>query len=106
MRCQELTTRNGYYTGKRCSRQATTMVTIEVGDREDDRACCTQHANKLEAENHWRRVTRRPIDHACDNPIHCSTCLNQQAAKATARRTAAKWSRRPSVMGFAIDEDG
>ena len=63
MRCRELIERNGYFTGKRCSREATTVVTLDAGsDNEDTRVCCTQHANKLEAANHWREVTRRPVD--------------------------------------------
>ncbi len=32
--------------------------------------------------------------HSCDNPVHCSTCLNEQAAKATAKRTARRKARR------------
>ena len=32
--------------------------------------------------------------HACDNPVHCSTCLNEAAAKSTARRIARKAARR------------
>lgn len=62
MRCREEIERNGYYTGKRCSREATTMVVLDAGsDNEDGRACCTQHARKLEAANHWRTVERRPL---------------------------------------------
>ncbi len=32
--------------------------------------------------------------HTCDNPLHCSTCLNEKAAKATAARTARRKARR------------
>jgi len=40
--------RNGYFTGKRCTREATKVVTFNAGTgNEDARVCCTQHANKL-----------------------------------------------------------
>lgn len=52
MRCKQLVERNGYFTGKRCSREATKMVIFNKGtDNEDGRLCCTQHANKLAAQS-------------------------------------------------------
>lgn len=71
MRCRELIERNGYFTGKRCSREATTVVTLDAGSDNEDAllVCCTQHANKLEAANHWREVTRRPIDGEVEKPV-------------------------------------
>lgn len=61
--CKELIKRNGYFTGKRCSREATTVVTFSAGGLEPDveRVCCTQHANLLVVNNWWREVARRPI---------------------------------------------
>lgn len=53
MRCKQLVERNGYFTGRRCSRQATKVVTFNAGaDNEDVRVCCTQHANQIVARNH------------------------------------------------------
>lgn len=45
MRCKEFIQRNGFWTGKRCSREATKRVVFDGS--EDVRICCTQHANKL-----------------------------------------------------------
>lgn len=54
MRCKQLIERSGYFTGIRCSREATTIVTFGKGtDNEDAKVCCTQHANKIVKVNTW-----------------------------------------------------
>jgi len=87
MRCKELIERNGYFTGIRCSREATTVVTFNAGGLEADveRVCCTQHANKLVIKNWWREVTRRPIGEELPTTVHRSTyrCQVQQAGSGT-----------------------
>lgn len=62
-RCKQLTERNGYYTGKRCTRNATTMLVFNEGtDNEDGRLCCTQHANKLIASTaHYNPPAVHPL---------------------------------------------
>ena len=59
MKCKHLVERNGYYTGRKCSRQATQMVTMSV-EAEDVRPMCTQHANATVSESaHWPEDIRR-----------------------------------------------
>lgn len=47
-RCKHLIERNGYFTGKRCQRNATSIVTLD--NAESGQPMCTQHANLEEAK--------------------------------------------------------
>jgi len=48
MRCQSLILRNGYWSPNKCSREATKVVTVNLGTpREESKIVCTQHANGL-----------------------------------------------------------
>lgn len=51
MRCRSDIERNGYYTGKRCSRDAAWKVTFL--ESEDVRLVCAQHKNVLVKSNWW-----------------------------------------------------
>lgn len=53
MRCKSKILRNGYWTGKQCSRPATKLVIFGKGtDNEDVRPCCTQHAKQIAEINY------------------------------------------------------
>lgn len=63
MRCRHLIERNGYFTGKRCSRPAT--VRIALSNIEGDVIpCCTQHANMVRAR--WAYQGGAPVDEEID----------------------------------------
>ena len=62
MRCKHDVERNGYYTGRKCSREATQLVTVSA-EAEDVRAMCTQHANQeVQRSGHWPNpITAEPL---------------------------------------------
>lgn len=52
MRCSSLVERNGYFTGRRCSRTSTFKITnIETGE---ERHVCTVHKNQVQRREWWR----------------------------------------------------
>lgn len=63
MKCKHLVERNGYYTGRKCSREATHLVTMSA-ETEDVRPMCTQHTNAEVARSaHWPEpITATPIE--------------------------------------------
>lgn len=54
MRCKALVERNGYFTGVKCKREATFIVTNF--ESEDVRYLCTQHKNKMLKNGGWYGV--------------------------------------------------
>lgn len=58
MKCKHEVLRNGYWTGKKCSREATYMVTMFAAT-EDVRPMCTQHANQETSNPASKRTKER-----------------------------------------------
>lgn len=54
MKCRAEILRSGYYTGKRCKREATFVVSVDGGI---ERELCTQHKNV------WAKANWYAVDH-------------------------------------------